>query len=316
MSGTARTPAWLARAVSRARAVDVGAHRDLVLPAAGDICVLSGMDGEPRRLHGVVIRADAERAASASRAPRACLVMLVSGDADAATNLDVILEPDESGVPYAVAVRSDFVAPVLVAQCGRAVGSIGSDWLLLLRGSLGRGAASFPPEKTGLPIRSSDDPRMAIKSAERDHFDRMTACARRELMTPEIVINDITADEGPSGLIRAFEEGAVLPLAVMRSVLADCADLGLGPDCISLMAPQDLHRVSLGLEPSGAAVQKRRSRRERGRAEDKHLQDEIFSVGARTGCRSVRIRRAGSAPEVQSIEADGQPTMQAVMAGV
>ena len=155
---------WIDQALSTAGSPMPQAPEDRE-PEAGDFVAARAGDLRPvffeelgRRVsrHVLVLAVDREN--------ESAWVASVTGETWYATDMDVLLSDQETGLGYDVIVQSDVTAHVLLRQLGPAFGrGVRDDLVAGIAATHRLGYPDVPPELVGAPIRRLDDPAWAWK---------------------------------------------------------------------------------------------------------------------------------------------------------
>lgn len=115
-----------------------------------------------------------------------CNVAMVSNDVELATEADVRLAREETGLRYDVLVQSNVVAPVFTIQLGPPIGRLPNDVAdVLLLGGHVPDLSNLPLARIGLPLVRHTDQRWAWKRHElRLLLDLARECIAAELEAP------------------------------------------------------------------------------------------------------------------------------------
>jgi len=185
------------------------------LPSPGDIRLVDL--GEERRLAVLLSQPEAGRV----------LLVLLSTELELATDEDVLLRAEETGLAYLVIAETDLVGPLHLSFVGPAVGRLAEDLL----GALTDAATedSFGPAlagRRGLPLQGLADPRRVWKEAEGGVLDKALATYVEDwapalavdpsLFMPECHVPEIAAREL---ILQVITGGAAMGAASTRYFL-------------------------------------------------------------------------------------------------
>jgi hypothetical protein len=140
-------------------------------PVAGEICALfadDALDDPAAPLRLVLVR-------YVDAAARHASVALVSDDTRMAGGTDVVLRPDRTGLPYAIMVETDVVAPAWYRQFSAPLGGVDEQTLVGLCETEFSGAPAVTGAARGMPVRGPGDERWAFKLAEAEALCEMCA---------------------------------------------------------------------------------------------------------------------------------------------
>lgn len=235
MASSADTPDWLREALRRRGTPPLP-------PPDGELCVSTPEPGQLR----VALPMDL----SPNSQPRLTLVFevqlegdpwvnafLVAEGPDVVTASDIRLETSETGLPFVVAVETDVVGPLFVAQLGPVLGRVGSGVLRDLQRELeGERSPRFEGRR-GLPVFSNEDPRWVWKDRELATMQALTyPCMKVDLelaMTapePTVLVDPVTTGavaeakdptERLGRLLRLLNAGGAHGATGIEVVLAD-----------------------------------------------------------------------------------------------
>ncbi len=311
-----KQPAWLAAALKQAPKVDLQLGMREQLPRSGDLCVINPMDGGERAIHCVVVAADAEPRRATRGAPRAVLMALVTADIESAIQADLICMGDETGLPYDVIVRTDLIGPVLLHQCGPALGRIADPTGDLIQTVIREGVSSLPAARVGLALRSSDDPRLALKERDRVLFEHMTVAGRREVLVPELAIGALSLGDDPVRIVEAQQAGRIIPPDAFEELAAQAVSMGLSNDLATVRAEGDLQCAAAGIPAVRSSGRSTWSPALPGSPQAEHrLGAWLLDVREQAGRCSVRLYADPETIDkpVHRVAWHGRPTIQVVM---
>jgi hypothetical protein len=149
---------------------------------------LPASDTEVRRLVAVLETSDETRTAT---------ILLVTNEIENATDLDLIVDPGDAGLPYATMIQSELYGPLFIEQLQGRLGWITDDVRHAVAGALASDGESLDGYKTGLPLGDFADPRRAFKVRELDELEQLVAECRRwlggepadvRLLDPELLL--------------------------------------------------------------------------------------------------------------------------------
>lgn len=170
-------PLWLTNALREGASPPV-AREAAGGPNAGDIWLATSLeDQEPvRRL---VCLLDGQEESGL------WTIGLVSNVTEAATDRDVLLDAPVTGVPFSVLIECDVTGPIWNSQLLWRVGRISGELTTRIMSTGNDLYDLLSSESRGLPIRGSEDPRLAFKEAEVDSLHRLSkACLTYLLDSP------------------------------------------------------------------------------------------------------------------------------------
>ena len=186
MAKKSALPDWLLEA--RVRNPGNALSDESVFPVRlnrGEIRLLESMDGDELPPRVVVITDTDVETGTAS-------VVLVTNEFELATASDVLVLPDESGLPYQAVVETDVVTSVWAVQVATKLGRLSPDlpWLdAVLRGN----SESAPAGRRGLPVLGRSDSRWAWKESEVLSLQALAAPCLAHLLdteSAEVLIQD------------------------------------------------------------------------------------------------------------------------------
>ena len=159
MAGKQTLPDWLLDArVAYPGDSETDAAAFPVRLEQGEIRVLESMDGGELAPRIVVVAAADADAGTAS-------VVLTTNELELATSSDLVVVPEETGLPYPVLVETDIVSEAWAVQLSTKVGRLSVDTAqrdALLRGDM----EQLDAGRRGLPILDRSDSRWAWKESE------------------------------------------------------------------------------------------------------------------------------------------------------
>jgi len=124
-------------------------------------------------------------------------ILLVSNEIENATDLDLIVTPDSTGIPYTVMIQSELYGPVFSDQLIANVGSIDDDLREAVATALTSDGESLDGHETGLPLGGFSDPRRVFKVNELEDLEQLVSSCRQwlageaadvRLLDPELLI--------------------------------------------------------------------------------------------------------------------------------
>lgn len=137
----------------------------------GELAVAESTDGATRR---VVLLAGTDARGIGQ-------ILLASNALDQATDLDLIVEPAESGAPYELMIQAELYGPVFIEQLDRLVGRCSSQTTEAVRSALRTDGESLEGRTVGLPLGGVDDPRRRFKEDELVELQAIVSTCRRWL---------------------------------------------------------------------------------------------------------------------------------------
>lgn len=140
-------------------------------PVAGEIRALfadDALDDPAAPLRLVLVR-------YVHAAARYASVALISDDTRMAGGTDVVLRPDRTGLPYAIMVETDVVAPAWYRQFSAPLGGVDEQTLVGLCETEFSGAPAVTGAARGMPVRGPGDERWAFKLEEAEALCEMCA---------------------------------------------------------------------------------------------------------------------------------------------
>ena len=157
---------------------------------AGTIAVVvPGSESGPRRV--VLV-------SRVHEATKTATIHLATNVVEAATDFDLIVHPDESGVPVVLVLESELYGPVFVEQLVEAIGRIPDEHLAAFSESLRSDGESLDGYRVGFPLGDEQDPRRLFKRDELDALRVLVGECRTFL----------AGDPGPNGI---FDPALLLP---------------------------------------------------------------------------------------------------------
>jgi hypothetical protein len=120
----------------------------------GQLCYSSSPGQAVDHLLLVVDVDDVDRVVSA---------IMCSAELDLATDADVVIEPNESGLPYPVLAQADISVLLREAELGPRLGQVSADLLVALRDLRDGASPASLSGRRGLPLQGSDDVRWRRK---------------------------------------------------------------------------------------------------------------------------------------------------------
>lgn len=109
-------------------------------------------------------------------------ILLVTTDTEMASDLDLILVPEESGVPFPLMVESELYGPLFVEQLISTLGRLSKEHRAAAASALTTDGESLDEFATGTPLGPADDPRRGFKSEELRDLEKLVGECRRWLM--------------------------------------------------------------------------------------------------------------------------------------
>lgn len=139
-------------------------------------------DGNPGAL-AVATSADLRRrrvvlVTAADGATKTLNVLLASNRIEMATDLDVIVRPEESGAPYDLVVQGELYGPIFQEQLDGHVGHIDTAATRALAHALDSDGESLDGREVGTPLGGVDDPRRVFKDNELEELMDLVATCR------------------------------------------------------------------------------------------------------------------------------------------
>lgn len=199
----------------------------------GEIRLLESMEGGELSPRVVVVADTDTETGSAS-------VMLVTNELELATGSDVVVHPDESGLPYSALIETDVVTSVWAVQVSTRIGTLSPDlpWLdAVLRGD----ADDAPAERWGLPVLARSDSRWAWKESEVLSLQTLAASCMAHLLDSDAV-DVLIQDPALESCLGGGWEG----LATLNRVI------GAINDSESLLEPAGVSLASAGIDAFSA----------------------------------------------------------------
>ncbi|UXA14087.1 hypothetical protein KXD97_10065 [Mycobacterium sp. SMC-8] len=222
----ARRDSWLSKLKAKYPRIDADADGG-GQPSIGSICRAEPMDRSADNVLVLVVDSD----------PRSYsfTVVLLTPDVELATDKDVYLSVEATGLPYALAAQTDVFGYVWNVQL-KTIGSLPGE---MVRELFSRNPPmdTIPDEfKAGPPLDSPSDPRWANKIAELDRLNAVTGDCTRQLIEGEqdLIVDPVSFRLDPVGLsdfdlvdfvldvVTMVERGEVsMPAWLMRGIMSD-----------------------------------------------------------------------------------------------
>ncbi|MGV0874956.1 hypothetical protein [Mycolicibacterium sp. XJ879] len=197
------------------------------LPSVGSICRAEPMERSADNVLVLVVDSD----------PRSYsfTVVLLTPDVELATDRDIYLSPDSTGLPYALAAQTDVFGYVWNVQL-KTIASLSGE---MVRDLFPRNppADAIPHQhRAGPPLDSSSDPRWANKVAELDRLKAVTGDCTRQLIDgkQDLIVDPVSFRMDPAGfsdfdlvdfvlhVVSKVESGEVsMPTWLMQGILSD-----------------------------------------------------------------------------------------------
>ena len=222
---------WLSQLKAKyPRVVDADGGGGGGQPSIGAICRAEPMDRSADNALVLVVDSDPQS--------YSFTVVLLTPDLELATDKDVYLSPESTGLPYALAAQSDVFGYVWNVQL-RAVGSLPREMLRELfprNSSMDFDSREFRESAAGPPAESPSDPRWANKIAELDRLNAVTGDCTRQLIDGEqnLIVDPVSFRLDPAGfshfdlmdfvlhVVTKIEQDEVaMPAWLMRGILTD-----------------------------------------------------------------------------------------------
>lgn len=189
MAETTGTPTWLVEALE---AVEL--HRpdpDLceespaeLLP--GDLCVVTPHD-DAAAVGRLFLITESD--------PGRCIGMLVSAEPELASEVDAVLSPTETGLPYLVAAHTRFSGPIWTTQVRRRIGAVPTEILDQLIALAWSDESDEVTVTRGMPLQPEGlDPRYSALRALSAELDALTNHCRRRPDLGVSVLDPVLAE--------------------------------------------------------------------------------------------------------------------------
>lgn|GEM_PF-3024246 len=225
-----RRDTWLSKLKADYPRIDADADADDgegAQPSVGAICVAEPMERSADNVLVLVVDSQPQS--------YSFTVVLLTPDVELATDKDVYLPPEVTGLPYGLAAQTDVFGYVWNVQL-KTIGSIPSE---MVREIFRRNPANdaIPHEfRAGPSLDSPSDPRWANKIAELDRLNTVTGDCTRQLIEREqdLIVDPVSFRLDPAGfsdfdlvdfvlhLVNKIERGEVaMPAWLMRGILID-----------------------------------------------------------------------------------------------
>lgn len=130
-------------------------------PWPGDICLLLPDEGDNETRPRLVFVRYCEEGASNTAS-----VALISSDIEMAGGTDVVLESEQTGLPYNVMVETDVIYPVFWNQLSQPFGSCEQEVIDGVIETEFAGIPKVPHARRGMPLKGPADPRWDFKLEE------------------------------------------------------------------------------------------------------------------------------------------------------
>lgn len=121
----------------------------------GDIVLVSNADGTKKRFMLII-----------SNVIERLTAFMVTNDIDMATDLDVVVKPDDTGAPWTLMVQPELYVSLTMGQLGHVVGRVPIDIVDGLRDALRSDGESVEAYRVGAPLGGPTDPRRRFKREE------------------------------------------------------------------------------------------------------------------------------------------------------
>lgn len=137
----------------------------------GDLAVAQPRGNEPEMRRIVaVMRVD--------EMTKTAMINLGTNELEGASDLDVILSPEETGLPFGFCIQAELYGPVFMEQLRMVVGSLPDGLPNLISKSLVTDGESIDGLKIGLPLSGADDSRRYFKDQELKDLNRLVSSCR------------------------------------------------------------------------------------------------------------------------------------------
>lgn len=185
-------------------------------------------------------------------------VLLVSNEIENATDLDLIVEAGDAGLPFTAMIQAELYGPLFIEQLQGRVGSISDGERNAVATALVTDGASLDEQMTGLPLGDYSDPRRAFKKSELYDLEELVAQCRRflaeepadvKVLDPELLLPPPSGTSLDDAAERFLEVLDVLVEMENRSVTIDAALLAL-LDEASFIDEISRWRTDFGFDPS------------------------------------------------------------------
>lgn len=266
-----------------------------------EIAVAAGPDSSVRRVVAVV---------SKDGSNQTVRIHLVASETEQATDLDLIIEPRDDGLPFPYIVQGELYGQLFSDQLLNAIGSLRPDEAEAIATALETDGESLEHYKIGPPLAGSDDTRRAFKDAELAELEELVAACQAWMMgapAERAVPDPAMLLPPPTGSAQEVAEAMYLELL---TVLADRAEpivlpsellTGLGHSQLfddlsrwqtefGLDVARVLAQIRIPDEIRGGALEP--PLRERGAQEDRSLVvlREYLACEARAGTMAIDVR--------------------------
>lgn len=221
-------PQWLTTALAEMAPVAPPPNVDQNEVQPGQIR-LASVDGTNR--HVLVARLDDQHPVS--------LAVLMTGTTEMATEDDVLISPDESGLSYALLCQTSLTGMVLNEDLGEVIGSISPSRAMLLSDAAVMEEFPFDYSERGLPVHERSDPRVDFKEEEGSVFDQLQRRALEYLAEEEKPImdpRDLIVSSGADDALFALEELVARGLENVRFISDEALSLLIGHEELSVEA--------------------------------------------------------------------------------
>lgn len=176
-------PEWLLYALERT-SVPVVAPRTYPLHRGAIVRILP-MDGVGEARLAVVL--------DDAPSHNAIGVAIASNETEMATEFDLRVEPDETGLPFALVMESDTQGTVWTWQV-EVIGTVTADSVDELERIVHRAPSVLSMGRRGLPLSGRDDPRWTWKEQELDELRALAADCVGALLSPPVLDTAILND--------------------------------------------------------------------------------------------------------------------------
>lgn len=135
----------------------------------GEIAVASAAGDSHQRIVAVMARDDDMKTAD---------IVLTASEIEMATDLDLVLSSEESGLPFPLMFESELYGPVFLEQLKTTLSRLADEVRLAARRALASDGESLESFRTGTPLGGEDDSRRRFKSQELVQLDEIVAECR------------------------------------------------------------------------------------------------------------------------------------------
>lgn len=155
----------------------------------GEVDLAAAPDGQgTRRLVAIV---------GHNEAMKIVTIQLASEMVEAASDLDMVLSPAESELPFALVIQTELYGPVFLEQLQFRLGQLTEEQRIAVSEALISDGESLEGFGRGIPLAGPDDPRRAYKENELDDLEGLVedcrrwlegGAAKKHILDPELIL--------------------------------------------------------------------------------------------------------------------------------